>query len=160
MLHIFFKLLRITESRGESVKSVVATLSYKGLLRLAQLSRRFSQGSQNALQVESRAANDLQHVSSSCLLLKRFAQLTQQARVLDSDDGLRGEVLYQLDLLIAEWTHLLAVNDNCADHLTVFDHGNADQTSRAGNFDRGLAELVTVSRERRNIREMKELLHP
>ena len=45
---------------------------------------------------------DLQHVSSSCLLLKRFAQLAEQAGVLDSDDGLRGEVLNQFDLLVSK----------------------------------------------------------
>ena len=48
------------------------------------------------------------------LLLQRFgeivgalAQLVEQARVLDGDDGLRGEVLHQLDLLVGEGAHLL-----------------------------------------------------
>ena len=33
---------------------------------------------------------------------ERFAQLVEQARVLDRDDGLGGEVLDQLDLLVGE----------------------------------------------------------
>ncbi len=33
-----------------------------------------------------------------------LAQLVEQPRVLDGDDGLRGEVLHQLDLLVGERT--------------------------------------------------------
>ena len=33
---------------------------------------------------------------------ERFAQLVEQPRVLDGDDGLGGKVLYQLDLLVGE----------------------------------------------------------
>ena len=33
---------------------------------------------------------------------ERFAQLAKQPRVLDGDDGLSGEVLDQLDLLVRE----------------------------------------------------------
>ena len=36
-----------------------------------------------------------------------LAQLAEQPRVLDGDDGLRGEVLHQLDLLVGERPHLL-----------------------------------------------------
>ena len=54
------------------------------------------------LQIEGRAADDLEHVGGGGLLLERFTQLVEQARVLDGDDGLSGEVLDQLDLLIGE----------------------------------------------------------
>ena len=63
----------------------------------------------------------------------------EQPRILDGDDGLGGEVLHQFNLLICEWPHLLAVNDNCADHLVVLNHWDSDQTSRASKLDRGLA---------------------
>ena len=43
------------------------------------------------------------------------AQLVEQPRVLDGDDRLRGEVLHQLDLLVGERPHLLAVDDDGAD---------------------------------------------
>ena len=36
-----------------------------------------------------------------------FAQLVEQPRVLDGDDCLGGEILYQLDLLVREREHLL-----------------------------------------------------
>ena len=55
---------------------------------------------EHRLKVERRAGDDLQHVGGGGLLLQRFreiigtrAQLAQQARVLDGDHGLRGEVL-------------------------------------------------------------------
>ena len=38
----------------------------------------------------------------------RFAQLIQQPRILDGDDGLGGEILHQGDLFVGEWTNLLA----------------------------------------------------
>ena len=46
-----------------------------------------------------------------------FAQLVEQPRVLDGDDGLGGEVRDQLDLLVGERADLLAVDDNRADQL-------------------------------------------
>ena len=56
--------------------------------RAAELGQRIEHG----LQGERRPADDLEHVGSSGLLLKRFTQLVEQARILDGDDGLRGEV--------------------------------------------------------------------
>ena len=45
------------------------------------------------------------------------AQLVEQPRVLDGDDGLGGEVRQQIDLLVGEWPHLLAVNADRADQV-------------------------------------------
>ena len=55
-------------------------------------------------QFTGRTRDDLQHLGGRGLLLQRFAQLVKQARILDRDDGLRGEVLNQLDLLVGEWS--------------------------------------------------------
>ena len=63
------------------------------LIRFAQPRRRFDQRIEHRLQIEGRAADDLEHVGGGGLLLQRFAQLVEQARVLDGDDGLGGEVL-------------------------------------------------------------------
>ena len=60
---------------------------------LAQPRRRFDQRIEHGLQIERRAADDLEHVGGGGLLLQRFAQLVEQPRVLDGDDGLGGEVL-------------------------------------------------------------------
>ena len=45
------------------------------------------------------------------------SQFIEQPRVLDGDDGLGGEVLHQLDLLVGERSNLLAVDDDSADQL-------------------------------------------
>ena len=57
------------------------------------------------MQIERRAADDLQHVGGRRLLLKRFLEiarlrlhLIEQARVFDRDDGLVGEGLDKFDL--------------------------------------------------------------
>ena len=43
-------------------------------------------------------------------IVRALAQLVEQPRVLDGDDGLSGEVLDQLDLLVSEWLHSLGEN--------------------------------------------------
>ena len=48
-----------------------------------------------------------------------FAQLVEQPRVLDGDHRLRGEVLHQLDLLVGERLHLLAIDDDCTDQRSL-----------------------------------------
>src|SRR5262249_1115515 len=80
-------------------------------------------------QFARRAGNDSQHLRGRGLLLQRLAQivrtlaqLVEQAAVLDGDDGLGGEVLDQLDLLVGEGANLLAVNDNAAHQLLLSQH--------------------------------------
>jgi hypothetical protein len=63
------------------------------LIRLAEAGGRPNQRLQHCLQIDRRPADDFEHVSGGGLLLQRFAQLVEQAHVLDGDDGLAGEVL-------------------------------------------------------------------
>ena len=62
------------------------------MIRLAEPRRRLDQRIEHGLQIEGRAADDLEHVGGGGLLLQRFAQLVEQPRVLDGDDGLGGEI--------------------------------------------------------------------
>ena len=55
--------------------------------------------------------------SSDSEIVGALAQLVEQPRVLDGDDGLRGEVLHQLDLLVGERPDFLAVDGDGADQL-------------------------------------------
>src|SRR5262249_50276230 len=64
---------------------------------------------------------DLQDFRSRGLLFQRFReiisalpQLVEQSRILDGDDRLRCEVFHELDLLVGEGAHLLAVDNKCA----------------------------------------------
>ena len=47
-----------------------------------------------------------------CCSQQIFAQLVEQPRVLDGDDGLVGEILDQLDLLVGERANFLAIDDD------------------------------------------------
>jgi hypothetical protein len=49
-----------------------------------------------------------------------LAQLSQQPRILDGDDGLGSKILEQLDLLAGEWLNFLSVQDKRADRFIVF----------------------------------------
>ena len=72
-------------------------------------------GTEHLLKVAGRRADDAQYLRRRRLLLQglakvvgALAQLIEQARVLDCDDGLIGEILNQLDVLVGERAHLLA----------------------------------------------------
>src|SRR6516165_4358146 len=96
-----------------------ARTPYASALRLAQPRCRFDKCIQNALQIESRTADHLEHVGGGGLLLERFAQFGEQARVLDRDRGLVGKGLYQGDLLLREGSHLTAPNGDDSDKIRL-----------------------------------------
>ena len=106
-------------------------------VRFANAGRGFDERVEHGLQVEGRAANDLEHIRGRGLLLQQFAQLVEQPRILDGDDGLRGEILHQLDLLVSKREHLLAVNGDRADELVFLEHRHDEQGTNAGDFDGG-----------------------
>src|SRR5215831_12033852 len=94
-----------------------------GHVGLAESSRRLHQRVQNDLQIEGRAADDLEHIGGGGLLLQQLAQLVEQPRIFDGYDGLRCKVAQQIDLLVSESTHLLAKNADRADQVVVLEHG-------------------------------------
>src|SRR6516164_6296333 len=112
--------------------------------RIAQSCGRLDQGRQDRLQIESRAADHLEHVGGRRLLLQRFPKLVEQARILDGDDGLFREIAYQLDLLVGERPHLLAIDADHAYHLTSAEHRHAEQCSYAGYLDDDNCQRVTI----------------
>ena len=89
-------------------------------------------GFEDGLEVECRAADDLQHLGGRGLLLQRLGhlaiaglQLLEQPHVLDGDDGLVGEGLEQLDLPVGERTDLAPRDDDRADGLPSRSIGTA-----------------------------------
>src|SRR5262245_48627557 len=88
------------------------------------------------MQVKGRSTDDLEHLRCCGLLLQRFTQLVEQPRVLDGDDGLRGEVFDQFNLLIGEWPHFLAVNADRADQLVFLEHRNGNVRTSAAKIGR------------------------
>ena len=108
-----------------------------GLIRLAQPRRRFDERIEYGLQVEGRAADHLEHVGGGGLLCQRFAQLTEQSRILDRDDGLGGEVRDKLDLLVGEPPGLLTIDGENADQLIFLEHRNIEDRAEASEIDGG-----------------------
>src|SRR5215831_4531621 len=87
------------------------------------------------LQIESRAADDLEDVGGGGLLLQRFPQLVEQPGILDGNDGLVGETLDQLDLLVGERSNLLPKNVDNTNQLALFEHRDREHCSKAAQFN-------------------------
>src|SRR5262249_11803073 len=90
------------------------------------------------LQIEGRAADNLEHVGGGGLLLQRFGkivgtlpQLIEQTGVLNCDDDLPREIAEKLDLLIGERRNLLTVDYDRSYQLVVFEHRHADNGASA-----------------------------
>src|SRR5262245_35523159 len=111
-------------------------------LRFAQSGGGLDQRVEHRLQIEGGAADHLEHVGGGGLLLQRLAQLVEKASVLDRDDCLLGEIADQFDLLIAERSDLLAINDDGANKLVFLEHGNAKEGSATCYFDGGDAQRI------------------
>src|SRR5262249_17408368 len=133
--------------RGQVVGALLAAENERTFGR-AQARRRLHQRVEHDLQVEGRAANDLEHVGGGGLLLQRFAKLVEQPRVLDGDDGLISEILDQPDLFVGERADFLPVDGDRTDQLVLFEHRDTEKgtgatgvnkpNERRGAFDVGL----------------------
>src|SRR5262249_12535358 len=65
---------------------------------------------------------------------KRLAQLVQQPRILDRNNGLCGETRHQLDLLVGERLNLLPVNGDGTNDLLILEHRHTDKSARAAKL--------------------------
>src|SRR5262249_38698038 len=111
----------------------------------------FQNGLKNWAQLAGRAGDDLQDLRCRGLPLKRLgeivgtlSQLVEQPRVLDGDDGLVGEIADQLDLLVGERPHLLAVDRDGADQLAFLQHWNSKNRAGTGEVEEGRAGRIGV----------------
>ena len=75
--------------------------------------------------------------SAVAVCCSRDAQFIEEPRVLNGDDGLFGEIVNQLDLLVSEWPHLLAVDIDDADQFVLFEHRHDKERPRLGQFGYG-----------------------
>src|SRR5262249_9690851 len=102
---------------SDEAQTIAKHLKDRGVIRIAQACCGLDQRIEYFLHVERRPADDLQNIGGGRLLFQGFLQLAlarllclEQPCVLDGDDGLVGEGLDQLDLLISEWSYLLTVD--------------------------------------------------
>ena len=117
--------------------NVAFTSVDRNLVGIAKSSCRLDERIEHRLQIECRAADDLEHVGGGGLLLEGFAQLVEQARVLDGDDGLTREALEQLDLPVAERADFLAVDADGSDQLVILEHWHNKEGTAARKLDLG-----------------------
>src|SRR6516164_7284136 len=107
--------------------------------------RTLGDGFQYRLNIRRGGSDHTEDLACHGLLLQRFAQLVEQPRVLDGDDGLGGEIGQQRDLLVAEGTNLLVVYDDRTDQLIFFlEHGNGEDAAVAGELHVGNHPRVTL----------------
>src|SRR5262245_55315547 len=105
------------------------------MVRVAKPGRGLCKRVEYRLQIKRGATDYLEHVGGGGLLLERFAQLVEQARVLDGDDGLRGEIREQRDLLVGEETNFLAKDVDDSNRRVVLEHRHNEGGSNATKLD-------------------------
>ena len=97
--------------------SIALAGCHPGSLRIAQPCGGFEQCRQHRLQIERRAADDLQHVAGRRLVFQQFLKVaraglqTRNTRVLHRDHRLLRKVLQQFDLLVGERPDFRAVEN-------------------------------------------------
>jgi len=109
------------------------------LVRVAQPRGGFNERIQHWLQVEGRAADDLEDIACRSLVFERFfeiararVQFVEQPDILDRNDGLIGEGLEQIDLRLQKRRDLAAHHGDRPDRIAVLQdrHGERGMPSR------------------------------
>src|SRR5262249_19694942 len=118
--------MRCTDAHASSLaQPEIAEFSAADTHRIFQHSFKYR------LQLAGRTADHFQNVGGRCLLLQRFAELVQQARVLDGDDRLGGEGLDERYLFVAEYFRLKVRYTDCADDPVVANHWSENGRTEA-----------------------------
>ena len=111
---------------GDTILSLPLPEVQHAKLGLADAGRLLQHGLKHGLKLAWRAADDTQDLGGRCLLLQRLAQLVEQARVLDGDDGLIGEGCQKSDVILLERAHLGPANYDSAERTTFPYQGHAE----------------------------------
>jgi len=117
-------------------------------------------GVERRAQLVTHAGYELRLVCAGLLELAVLVlDLVEQARVLDCDDGVRGEILQQLDLLVGERAYLQPVDDDHADQLVLPEHRNRQKGPCAYELGEGDAKrILRGSLIRHNVFDVNGLL--
>ena len=117
-----------------------------------ELHRLGDDGGEHGFEIERRVhrlrylAERAKFLDRAAKLVGALAQLAQQPRIFDGDNGLRGEIRDQRDLLIGEGTHFLAIDDNAPISSFSLTNGTANRVRACLQARRGDdAESVIVS---------------
>src|SRR5262245_20692294 len=126
---------------GSKIEKFAIELKNMAALGPAEPGCTFDERLENRSQVERRSAYDFKHIGRRGLLLQRsreivapLAQVTEQPRVLDGDDGLRRKILDQRNLVVGKRADVPAINCNHANEIAVFEHRHDENSPRTGNL--------------------------
>ena len=129
------------------------------LFGLTKLGGGCGERAQHGLQFEGRAADDLEHVGGCRLLLQRLAKLAEETRVFGRDHGLGREIRQQINLFLAKWCRLPAVNRKRTHELIVLEHWHIEDCSELSKIDRSheYGFALNVSRLLGNVGDVNRL---
>src|SRR5262249_1512823 len=140
------------EIRCEPIARALAAKN-ECLFRFTETCGRLRQRIKHGFEIEGRATDALEHVGGGGLLLEGLAQLVEQARVLDCDDGLIREGLDQRELLGSEGSNLRPPHRNRANEETFATHRHTKEGSDAADT-RSLGVNGTPARIRLRINNL------
>ena len=114
----------------------------------------FDQRVKHRLQVESRSADDLS-TSAVAVCCWSDSRSSLSSRVFSmAMTAWAAKFLHQLDLLVGEWTHLLAIDGEDADQLVLLEHRHVQTGSESAEvngsdenrfaFDVGWSALISA----------------
>src|SRR5262249_17015322 len=126
VLHVVVDVGPDTVTCGVLVSRSVRT-KHRGHVCLTKARCGFDQRIEHGLEMERRAANDLEHVGCGALLLEGLTQLVKKSRVLDGDHSLVGEGFDQGELLIGERPNFGPPHRNHANEDTFATHRHTEQ---------------------------------
>jgi hypothetical protein len=111
---------------------------HERVFRFAKTCCGLDDGIEDGSQLRRRAADDVEHVARRGLVLERFLQLRgprlhllEQPDIVDGDDGLVGEGLDELDLLVREGLNEAAGQDDDARHHSIPQQRDAERRAEA-----------------------------
>ena len=123
----------------------------------AEPHRALDEGFQHGLEIEGRAADDLEDLARGGLLLEGLGQievpgleLMEQANVLDGNGTLIGEGRDQGDLLLGEGRDLLPPDREHADRDALSQHRDA-QDGPVASQPRSLVRVAGIGQHVRNV---------
>ncbi len=135
-----------------------------GLVGIAQPRCRLDNRIEHRLQIECRAADDLQHVAGRGLIFQRFLKFigasthfVQKPRVFHRDHRLGREVLQQGYLLFGECADFTANRRDVAEQGAILAHRHMKNGPHIGMLDERASHLVARHRfDRRVVRDVDE----
>src|SRR5262245_32076810 len=156
---IFDELGRVPVSLREEEHPVFLP-SYHSEVGVTKAASRFNERLQHRLEIESRAADDFEHIGGGGLPLQRVAEfagtllhLVEQPHVLNRDHRLVGEGLQELDLSVGEQPGLSAGDRNAPNGTAVSQYRDAYGTAIAADRCHRAKGVVGV---RVNIRDLRD----